>query len=427
MLTILLFLLGLFFLLQKKYASLLTVIYILSSTFLQMQINQLSLLTIAGINTSDIGLLLYILFFVKIAGQHKLRISNNIQLSVTVFFIFLILNGIFDIFHNNTSLGDVIKYIKGWTLLSIVYIYPYIKLEYAIRSLKQVYNITMFLCIFVTICMVLKLDFGIFWVLEGRGIKPPPDCMWFAPMAFYNIWNKSKSKSIIETLIFIIPAVMFLKMTYAITIVLIFALIILMKKNTGLAIKIILGATFCVSVSAFLYVSSDFNERMSGMIAERSDIEQGESGGNFSYRILHAQERFDFISKDPVMLWRGFGYLHEKNLKKPLFVLGTNHGEGQLDTGDIVWSLFFIRLGMLGLFLYLLIYINILKQYYRKRQKAICILFATMMSSYLIFTSLGNAIISYGYFFIYPILFLNVCKDSKQQQTKELNKLARNS
>ena len=268
----------------------------------------------------------------------------------------------------------------------------------------------MFLCIFVGICMVLHLDFGILYVSESRGIKPPPDCMWFAAMAFYNIWKKSKGKSIIDTLIFIIPPIMFLKMTYTITIVLIFAFVILMKKGLGLATKIFMGVGLFVSISMFLYMNSDFNERMTGMIAETNDIAQNESGGNFSYRIVHAKERYDFISKDPIMLCRGFGYLHEKNLKQQLFVFGTNNGEGQLDTGDIVWSLFFIRLGIVGIFFYLIMYLNILRKYYRNRNNAICCVFAAMLISYLIFTSLGNAIISYGYFFIYPILFLNICK-----------------
>lgn len=416
MLTILLFVLGLFFLLQKKEASLLTVIYILSSTFLQLQINNnLPLFTISGINTSDIGLLLYIIYFARKAARHKLRITNRLQVLVTIFFVYLILNGIFDIIYYNTSAGDVIKYIKLWALLSIAYIYPYIRIEDTIRSLKQIYTITLLACIFVTVCMLLGLDFGILWVLEDRGIKPPPDCMWFAPIAFYNMWKKGKFRSIVETLIFVIPIVMFLKMTYAITVVLIFALITLMKKKTAIATKIILSAAMCIAVSGFLYMNSSFNERMTGMINETEDISHGESGGNFSYRIMHAQERFDYISKSPVMLWRGFGYLHEKNLKKTLFVFGTNGGESQLDTGDIVWSLFFIRLGLIGIFLYLLLYVNIIKHYYKNRHKDICLLFAAMMITYLGFTSLGNAIISYAYFFMFPILFLNTCRKVNSQ------------
>ena len=417
MLTILLFLLGLIFLLKKREAALLTVIYILSSTFLQLQIYDGPLMTISGVNTSDVGLLLYIIYFAKIAGKHKLKISNKIQMLVTIFFIFLIVNGIFDIMYYNTSVGDVIKYIKGWSLLSVVYIYPYIKIEDTLNCLKQLYNITLFACLFVTVSMLLKLDFGILWILEDRGIKPPPDCMWFAPMAFFNMWNKGKIKSFIEALIFIIPAVMFLKMTYAITVVLVFAFIILMKKNTSMATKIVLGAVMCISISVFLTMNSSFNERMTGMMAETNNISQGESDGNFSYRIMHAQERFDYISNDPVMLWRGMGYIHERNLKKTLFVFGTNGGESQLDTGDIAWSLFFIRLGMIGLLLYLLMYLNIIKQYYKNRHKDICLLLAAMMITYLTFTSLGNAIIAYDYFFMLPILLLNLCKNKNPKHT----------
>lgn len=172
-----------------------------------------------------------------------------------------------------------------------------------------------------------------------------------------------------------------------------------------------------ICVSAVLYTSASFSERLTSVVAETGDISQEENSGNFSYRILHAQERWKYIKKDPIMLTRGFGYLHEKNLKKQIFIFGVyqNGQQQQLDTGDIVWTLFFIRLGLLGIFLYIHMYISIFKQYYKKRDRKICLLFASMMISYLVFTSLGNCIISYSYFFVYPILFLNLTNNKIEQ------------
>ena len=440
MLTIILFVLGLIFLFRRKYTPLLTIIIVLSSTFLQLQIVEGPMVTISGYNTYDFGLLLYLLLFFQVASRNGCRFKGKVQQIVTLFLLFLILNvivykinrnnfcifyknyfglflilnGVFDIIYNGTSIGDVIKYLKNWLLITIVYIHPYINIEYTIKSLKQIYNITLILCIFISICMLLKFDLGILWYNEGRGIKPPPDCMWFSVLAFSNIWGKSKNRAIIDAFIFILPVILSLKMTYAITIALVFTFYIILNKNIAITSKVGLSILMFFSISFTLIVSSDFSERLSSVAAETNDISRDEQSGNFSYRILHAQERLEFIMNDPVMSIRGFGYLHEKNLKKVLFVYGTNHGQQQLDTGDIAWSLFFIRLGFLGIFLYLIMYFTIVKTYYINRNKKICLIFSSMLISYLIFTSLGNCIITYSYFFIYPILFLNITNKDHQ-------------
>lgn len=415
MLTLVLFILGLIFLWTRKYASLLTTIMILSTTFLQLQIKDGELFTIPGLNTHDFGFLLYLLFFIRIASRYGCKFSGKAQQAVTLFLVFLLLNGIFDIFYNGTSAVDVIKYLKNWIMLTIVYIYPYVKTDYIIKSLKQIYNITLVMSIFVTICIVLRLDLGILWYSEERGIKPPPDCMWFTALAFFNLWGKNKTRSIIESFIFIIPVILSLKMTYAVTIVLVLGFFILMNKTTKTLTKIALSILMIIGVSGVLYTSASFSERLTSLVAETEDISQEENSGNFTYRILHAQERWEYIKKDPIMLTRGFGYLHENNLKKQIFTFGTNHGEQQLETGDIVWSLFFLRLGLLGIFLYIYMYTTIFKQYYKKRDRKACLLFASMMISYLVFTSLGNCIISYSYFFVYPILFLNLTNNNNRK------------
>lgn len=416
MLTLVLFILGLRYLLRRKYASMLTVIMMLSTTFLQLQIKDGPLFTIPGFNTHDFGFLLYIFFFIKIASRYGCKFSGKTQQTVTLFLMFLLLNGIFDIFYYGTSVVDVIKYLKNWILLTIVYIYPYIKVDYVIKSLRQIYNITLVISIFIIICTVLRLDLGILWFSEERGIKPPPDSMWFTALAFFNLWGKKGSRSIIESLIFIIPVVLSLKMTYAVTIVLVIGFFILMNNTTTVSTKIALAILMFIGISAVLYISASFSERFTSVVAETEDISQEESTGNFSYRIMHAQERWEYIKQDPIMLTRGFGYLHEKNLKRPIFVFGVyqNGQQQQLDTGDIVWSLFFIRLGLLGIFLYIYMYISIFKQYYKKRERKACLLFASMMINYLVFTSLGNCIISYSYFFIYPILFLNLTNNNNR-------------
>lgn len=405
MLTVLLFILGLFYLLQKKYARLITVIVVLATTFLQLQIYTGNpLIGIPGMNVMDFGILLYVLFFIRIYNKYGIRTNSPVQKFVTVFYIFLILNGIFD-YTNGTPLFDIIRYLKGWILLSIVYIAPYISKADSFRSFKQLYHITLISCVYVLIINLTGISFGIIRIDEVRGVKPSPYCMIYAPLTLLLLKQYPLHKRIVHFLIFVAPIITCMKMTYAFTVVLIIGSYMFLHSKTSVIKKLCLLAVMLVSVAGFLYVDQSFNDRLMGMVAEQDDIAAGESTGNFSYRILHAQERFIFISQNPVMLFRGFGYLQENHLAKPLFIYGTGGGEGQLDTGDIAWSLFFLRLGLFGLFLWFLVFYSVAKVFWKKRNEPFEFFMFVMMVVYLGFTSLGNCLVYYSDFFIYPCLF----------------------
>lgn len=404
MLTILLFLIGVFYLYNRSYANLITIIIVLATTFLQLQVSQSNtLIAIPGTNVSDFGILLYLLFFVHIRLTYGIETGSTVQKFVTIFYIFLILNGVYD-YINGTLLFDIIRYLKGWILLSIVYIAPYISTADSLRSFKQLYYITLISCVLVLVISLTGRTFDIIRLDETRGVKPPPYCMIFAPLVLLVLKEMPFHKRIIHFLIFITPIITCMKMTYAITVVLIIGLYIFLQDSTSALKKFLLLGAMFVSVTGFLYVDDAFYDRFTDMAAQQDDIAAGESSGNFSYRILHAQERFNYIAQDPVMLFRGFGYLQEEHLEKPLFIFGTGGGKGQLDTGDIAWSLFFIRLGLFGIFLWLLVFYAVVKDFWQIHYNPLGLFMFVMMIVYLGFTSLGNCLIYYSDFFIYPCI-----------------------
>ena len=79
----------------------------------------------------------------------------------------------------------------------------------------------------------------------------------------------------------------------------------------------------------------------------------------------------------------------------------------QLDTGDIAWAIFFCRLGLGGLLLFLLFYYKLSRAFWKSRQqnKLYSFYFVSLIV-FLFFTSFGNTIIAMDDFYIYPILLV---------------------
>lgn len=122
-------------------------------------------------------------------------------------------------------------------------------------------------------------------------------------------------------------------------------------------------------------------------------------------------ERYDYIMQESETAIRGLGYVSESTFKRDIFNIGL-HNEFdeiiQLDTGDIAWSLLFVRLGLLGLAFYLFMYFRIVVEYGKHmHNNRFNGFFFSMLLVFILFTSLGNAIIACSDFFIYPLLFTN--------------------
>lgn len=152
------------------------------------------------------------------------------------------------------------------------------------------------------------------------------------------------------------PIALNMKMTYAISVLLILFTFILFRS--GLAMAKNNGSAFVIIISfGFLGISDKFANRLTGMVQETNTISSGQSSGNFSYRILHAKERLDYITKNTVTAVRGIGYVSEANYHHKTFKFGCYNRErnrvDQLDNGDIMWSNIFVRVGLLGCLFYL--------------------------------------------------------------------------
>ncbi len=406
---ILLFIIGLFLLILPKYDWVLAIIVLLSSNFLQLPLGERYLNFLFPHNISDFGLLLYIFFFIRIAYAYGINLRSSLAKIINIFFLFLIISGIYDVI-SGVGLGDVVRYLRNWIYLSIIYIAPHINIKDIDKSLRIIYNITICFCLIILLQRFTALNILDVRFDQGRGTKPPSYSIIAAALCLINVWNFSLSKRIMHLIIFLAPMILNLKMTYVISVFGIYIIYVLFISKWSFARKIGIFIFSVVLVSIIFVSSNAFSTRFINMTQELNTIENAEVSGNFSYRLLHAHERLNYILNDPIRILRGIGFVSESNFQQSVFNLGqyssVTDDVAQLDTGDIAWSLLFIRLGIAGTFLYICFYFKLIFEYKRYLySNKYSVLFISLLLVFILFTSLGNALIAQSDFFIYPLLF----------------------
>lgn len=410
---LLLLFIGIVCLLRERYSAVIAIIVVLASSYLQLNVDPKYNNFLFAHQVVDTGLFLYVLFLCKIAIRYGVTTRHPLVWSIHLFFAFLIISGIYDIAVCGTSMGDVVRYCRYWLFLTVIYIVPYIKREWTLGSLKIIYYVTAACCLlllFQRFTGITLID--IRSINIERGVKPPSFSIWCAAMCMINVWHYSSWKRVIHLVIFLSPILLSLKMTYAVSVVAIYAIYILVSSNWSAIQRFAVGVCLVGAIAMFFTVADSFQERFVSLTENADTISQGESSDNFTYRILHALERYDYIVREPETIVRGLGFVSETNFKREVFSIGLlseqTNGVIQLDTGDIAWSLLFVRLGLVGLAFYLLMYFRIIGQFGKHmRNNRFNGFFFSMLLVFLLFSSLGNAIIAAGDFFIYPLLFTN--------------------
>jgi hypothetical protein len=412
---IILFFVGIFALLLKRRDWALAIMAILASTYLQLPLQPHFSIGRFPIehNISDIGLLLYLFILIPALFHKKARYKGKIQNVVTLFLIYLIVNGIWDMC-TGTSFGDVIRYLKGWAYLSLIYIYQDFSPKEIVGSLRIVCVVTFWISLVMVISRVLDINAMDYVLMAkgGRGYKPPSFSIICSLIYIINIFRVKPLAQFTYVIVTLLPILLNVKMTYLLSVVLVVVVFFLINDKFSMFKKIALALVSVLIVVSFFTLSERFSTRFYDLSSGLTSAAQGYVDDNFSYRLLHAAERFNYVSKAPDTFLRGIGYVSEANFNDTVFQLGVWNSSmkrvDQLNNSDIVWSNMFLRLGIIGIVLYLLVYIRLISAYMKCKTKfQHNAFFAAYLIISLLFTSLGNDLIGYSDFFMYPILFLN--------------------
>lgn len=413
-----LFIPGLILLLARKYSWVLAIIVILASSYLQLALEQggISLFPFRH-NVRDTGILLYILLFLSLFLRKKIRFKLvHFKKSISLFFTFLFISSFVDLAINNYEIGDVIRNIRNWIFLTVIFIYP----AFTAGTIKETLNIIVTVAAAFGALLLIQSLTGIHIIgderiynfqgqIISRGVKPPVYSVLSILIVYSNLLNYTKTKKWIYILILFLPIVISLKISYFVA-VLIGIFLIEIKLNF-LNIKKIVPATLGITIvllGIFTY-SNVFKYRFLETLGQTEVLVAAQVEGNLSYRLFHFGERFEYCMEGFQTALFGIGSVSEENFRQNIFYLGqpdssTGKSTAQLNTGDIAWSVLILRFGLVGIFIYLIMYISIMIKFIKYRQNKIALVFASYLIMNLFFFSFANTIIANSEFFIFPLL-----------------------
>jgi hypothetical protein len=413
----LLLLIGLVMMYKRRMSWLFAIIILLASSYLQLPLKtEMQLMVGPAHNVADTGLLLYLLFFLREVFYKGIYLRNPLQKTIALFIIFLLINGFYDII-NGVSVGDVIRYLKNWAFLSIVFISVDMTRDDVLGTVKIIFWITFGLCLLIVIQHIagmVWLGNAIVYVSDGivysRGVKPPSYAIICGTIAILNILGLSRTTQMVTSFVFMLSVLLNMKMSYFATIAIILSVYFLLDKGIYIAKVIRYVITGFVCFAVVFTVFPVFHQRFDETVQQSGIIFSDEHNkeGNFSYRIEHFAERFEYVTENPVRAIRGLGYVQERNFHQNIFKLGQESHLGekaQLDTGDIAWSILIIRLGIAGILCFTYFYFKCMGALYRRRKESnVDMLFFSYMFTSFFVMSFGNTLIANSEFYILPLL-----------------------
>lgn len=405
---IILLVLGIICLSRNKYDWVIFLILLLASTYMQMFLPEEFTRPIIPIphQVLDTALLLYLCLFLKVIQKCKLQKIPIVTTSTIFLFLYYFIAAFWDK-EKGVLIGDIILYLRGYFLFTFVFIANYFSQDTIISVLKKTYYATLIICGVVLFQRFTNFEVIPFEEIPGRGVKAPIFAIFCGFLALINAFKVKRKTQLLHIVVFLLPIVLNSKMTYLMSVVFLYVLYVNVRKGFNVFRGIAYVSLTMIAFSILLFFFPALSERLDEFQTNMNQLGTVEYGDNFSYRIAHAYERLLYVINGGFYEWfHGVGFIHESHYRKNTFMVGLTDDYGnviQLDTGDMAWSIMFVRLGIIGTCIFISFIISIIIRLMKIQYWGI--MFSCYLLVALLFQSLGNSVLVDPFFYILPILF----------------------
>ena len=313
-------------------------------------------------NLYDVGLFFIIVLTIKLL---KRKGNNGIDVKVIkkgffFFVMFFLLCSFVDLLVNHTPLVSQIKAAKNYVPLILLSVVNKITKDEAIRFFKLlILTTTIFSALFVFEQLSgLSITGAAHTAGGSRCPLPWPLALLCFALLISGKYVVSKKIRLLFFIALLANVVLCGSRSFFLSYVFVFSLFILLSKpSLKKAFAVILGIVAILLIfSTDNILSRRFNDSKSDMQSLQANT--GEVEGNFSFRVLLMNERLEYVANSWQYSIFGIGNIEEKNFKKEIFFIGHMDESGkvyQVDTGDIAWAIAFLRWGILGTLIYVLL------------------------------------------------------------------------
>lgn len=345
--------------------------------------------TIKGENSLMVYASIYMLLLSVISLFNKKKYQNkSVLYSLYIYLVFLLVILGVNILVYHVPLSDIIQNGHQYALILSFFVFKQLDND-EISEIKYImFVITLFFS-FLFIIQVFTgqrlltgfiggtIDLGI--ISFKRCYSWPSQLLYFTFHAYFCNPFQGKAKTIsiiILTTAFLLP--MHRAFILCFFVILIFGLYKTTKDKKQFIkyLGVIIGVTLLISTFLIQRFAST-SDSVGGITSLFKDIETFDyslsSDQTMYYRMGHTIERFLFATSDIRYSVFGFGFWGDENpnaLEKVDFLIyGLDENFEQnipFSTTDIAWSLFFIRLGIIGTILFLIFYFKLFGYFYKR-------------------------------------------------------------
>lgn len=386
-------------------------------------------------NIQDGALILILLMFIlynkksPCAGNANLKPIHNITYIFFAYFAFTIF---IDLVINGTSIVSVLKTSRHWLCLLAVLVIPKLPYNVLYKAIRIIFYITIVISAINVIEFITGTEYFTNTLMEDgvrRGALPSYYALFYLFAVFTDYLKFSKVKKYIYLAIL--------------------AASLLVSSTRSIALGIVVGVAVCIYflsankftsflklgfLCIFIYIASfamptlhkRFNEAFDEFTSMESSSKNLDVEGNMTFRLYMLAERYQYLKTSPQYHLFGIGNVIEQDFPTTFYIGGFNkemQRPTQLDTGDIAWPSVILRLGMIGLVLFLIMVFKFIFFTNKIPKDRMCITLKAFLISNLFVTSFAESRFSRGEFWIMPIICIAMINYlylySKQKQITE--------
>lgn len=431
---IVLFLIGLLLLTQKKYAWCFVILIGLFTSYYGLGSN-----SSFGHTVSDTGFVFFIVMYVYGSFQgtrYKYDSFKALRPMAIILGIFLIQSVVSDLVLDSHMLW-IIKTGRHWIIffLSFSFLTFYSPDVYE-KTLKYIFYISVIASLLILVNYFSGID-----LLEKqekivasstgteykRAAIPSTFTIFYILLLFTDYYKSWNIKPIYKNIfLFILALTVFASIIRSLIISIIFGIILLMLRTHKIKFTRIHKIIGVVIVMLLVMMNiKGLGDRMSEGFTEITTSTKQKSGievkGNMTFRLAMLEERSHYIVKDLKRFIYGVGFIPEEEFPE-IFKIGLPraHGHGdvmQLDTGDIAWALIVVRLGLIGFIVFVIFIVKLLITQFKLKHSFAKVCFSYFLILFCFQSFAGIFITSgYNYVFLFMVLALSeVYSDSEEQ------------
>ena len=345
----------------------------------------------------------------KIEPTEDYKLLNKI---VKIFFCYLSFLIVIDIVFYEISLLSFVKTSRHWLFLLFLYVVA----RYPKNVLSKALTITLWIVVIISTLILLESVLGVEILFERkvgasgiiRGKLPPYYGIFFSILMYANYWRYNKAKQYLLLAILVLPQLLSATRSVALAIFLgILLFIYFFSKNKLRASCKILFV--CMFLGGVIFSIPGLRERMLAVQEEykKTNSKEITVEGNTTFRLALLAERYEYLKKNPQYFLFGLGNVHERDFPE-IFEIGLYDEERgrtiQLDTSDIAWVGILLRMGIVGVFLFILAFLFIIRQLLMKEDDVLDIALGAYLVSVLLVLSFAGATYGNGNFWILPLI-----------------------